>query len=230
MRARDIMTTSVVSAKPETTVSEVARLLLERNISAVPVIESNGRLAGMVSEGDFLRRAEGGSHRHGSWWLRLFSGSGENAADYVKSHGRSAADVMTRDVVTITEDTPAGEAAHLLETKRIKRVPVLRDGKVVGIVSRADLLRGLAARRDVPAPTASVEDDVIRQRIIEEITASDWAPAYGVTVTVAEGNVQIWGIVDSAEQGEALRVAAENVPGVKGVQLNVSAIPAFGWE
>lgn len=230
MRAKDIMTTSVVSATPETNVAEVARLLLERHISAVPVIDSGGRLVGMVSEGDFLRRSEDGSRRHGSWWLRLFSGSGENAADYVKTHGRSAADVMTRDVVTVTEHTPAGDVAHLLETKRIKRVPVLRDGKVVGIISRADLLRGLAARRNAPAATASVEDETIRGQILEEIKAGNWAPTYGVSVIVVEGVVQIWGFMDSQEQGEALRVAAENVPGVKGVEMNVSSFPAYGWE
>lgn len=230
MRTKDIMTTSVVSVTPETGVSDVARLLLERHISAVPVIDTDGRLIGMVSEGDFLRRAEDGSHRHGSWWLRLFSGSGENAADYVKTHGRSAADVMTRDVITVTEDTPTGDVAHLLETKRIKRVPVLRDGRVVGIVSRADLLRGLAAQRHAPVATASVEDETIRKQILEEISSSDWAPTYGVSVMVAEGIAQIWGFVDSREQREALRVAAANVPGVKSVELNVSSIPAIGWE
>ncbi|MET4702036.1 CBS-domain-containing membrane protein [Constrictibacter sp. MBR-5] len=230
MRAKDIMTTSVVSVTPETGVSEVARLLLERHISAVPVIQAEGGLVGMVSEGDFLRRTEGDGRLHGSWWLRLFSGPGESAAQYVKTHGRSAADVMTQDVITVTEDTPAGEIAHLLETKRIKRVPVLRDGRIVGIVSRADLLRGLAAQRDAPVASATVEDETIRKRILEEMSASDWAPTYGVSVMVAEGIVQIWGFVDSHEQGEALRVAAGNVPGVKGVELHVSNIPAHGWE
>ena len=229
MHAKDIMTTPVVSVAPETGVLEVARLLLERHISAVPVIKSDGRLVGIVSEGDFLRRAEGDSRRHGSWWLRLLSDSGTNAADYVKTHGRSAADVMTRDVVTVTPDVPAGDIAHLLETKRIKRVPVLRDGIVVGIVSRADLLRGFAAQREAPTTTASVEDETIRKQILEEIRASDWAPHYGVSVVVVDGRVQIWGIVDSPQQGDALRVAAGNVHGVKGVELNVSSIPVYAW-
>lgn len=229
MQTKDIMTTSVVSVAPETGVSDVARLLLERHISAVPVIGSDGRLLGMVSEGDFLRRAEGDSRRHGSWWLRLLSEPGERAADYVKTYGRSVADIMTRDVITVTEDTPAGDVAHLLETKRIKRVPVLRDGEVVGIVSRADLLRGLAARRDAQTAAASVEDETIRKQILEEIGASDWAPTYGVSVVVVDGVVHIWGIVDSQEQGEALRVVAGNVPGVKSVELSVSNIPPYAW-
>jgi CBS domain-containing protein len=230
MQTKDIMTTSVVSVAPETGVSDVARLLLDRHISAVPVIDAGGRLVGIVSEGDFLRRAEGDTRRHGSWWLRLFSVPGDRAADYVKAHGRSVADIMTRDVITVTEDTPAGDVAHLLETKRIKRVPVLRDGKVVGVVSRADLLRGLAARRDAPTPAPSVEDETIRKQILDEIEAGDWAPTYGVSVMVVEGIVQIWGFVDSQEQRGALRVAAGNVPGVKGVELNVSSTPAYGWE
>lgn len=129
-----------------------------------------------------------------------------------------------------SRDTPAGDVAHLLETKRIKRVPVLRDGKVVGIVSRADLLRGLAARRNAPAAAASVEDETIRKQVLEEIRAGGWAPTYGVSVMVVEAIVQIWGIVNAPEQGDALGVAAENVPGVKGVELNVSSIPAYGWE
>lgn len=227
MQTKDIMATPVVSVAPETEVSEVARLLLERHISAVPVIDSGGRLVGMVSEGDFLRRAEGDSLRHGSWWLRLLSDSGENAAEYVKTHGRNAGDVMTRDVITVTEGTQAGDVAHLLEARRIKRVPVLRDGKVVGIVSRADLLRSLAAQRAAPAATASVEDETIRKKILEEIRAGDWAPTYGLSVVVVDGVVQIWGIVDSQEQAEALRVAAGNVSGVKGVELNVSTIAAY---
>ncbi|MYZ46303.1 CBS domain-containing protein [Propylenella binzhouense] len=229
MKTKDIMTTPVISVTPETSVPEVARLLLERHISAVPVIEPGGRLVGMVSEGDFLRRAEDGSHRHGSWWLRLLSDSGASAADYVNTHGRTAAAVMTRDVITVTEDMPVGDTAHLLETKRIKRVPVLRDGKLVGIVSRADLLRGLAASRDIAPAQTSVGDETIRKQLLDEIAHADWAPTYGLSVVVADGTVRIWGIVESPEQGEALRVAAENVPGVKAVELNVSSIPAYAW-
>jgi CBS domain-containing protein len=230
MQTKDIMTTPVISVAPETGVSEVARLLLERHVSAVPVINTDGQLLGMVSEGDFLRLAKDGSYRHGSWWLWLFSESGENAADYMKTQGRSAADVMTRDVVTVTEDVSAGDVAHLLETKRIKRVPVLRDGKVVGIVSRADLLRGLAARRGAPAAAASTEDETIRRLLLEEIEAGDLAPTHSVSVVVVDGIVQIWGIVESQEQSEALRIAAANVPGVKGVELNVHDISAHAWS
>lgn len=229
MKAKDIMTTTVITVAPEASIPEVARLLLERHISAVPVLDSGDRLVGIVSEGDFLRRAEEGQHRHGSWWLRLLSATAANATEYVKTHGRSAADVMTRDVVTVTEDAPVGEVAHLLETKRIKRVPVLRDGKVVGIVSRADLLRGLAARGDIAPATASVADETIRNQIIDVIRRADWAPTYGLTVIVMDGIVHIWGIADASEQREAIRVAAENVAGVRGVEVNVSTLPVHAW-
>ena len=229
MQTKDIMTTPVISVTPDTSVAEVARLLLERHISAVPVIGVNGRLLGIVSEGDFLRRAEGDDRRRGSWWLHLLSDSDGSAADYVRTHGRSAADVMTRDVVTVTENTPAGELAHLLETKRIKRVPVLREGKVVGIVSRADLLRGLAARRDSEPAPASVPDEAIREQVLEEIGKADWAPMYPLTIVVAGGIVRIWGFIETPQQADALRVAAENVAGVKDVELNVRGIPAYAW-
>lgn len=135
MRTKDIMTTPAISVKPDTTVPTIAQLLLARHFSAVPVIDDGGNLVGIVSEGDLLRRAEGDDSRHSSWWLRLVSAADTIAEDYVKAHGRSAANVMTRDVITVTDDMPVADLAHLLETKRIKRVPVVREGKVVGIAS-----------------------------------------------------------------------------------------------
>ncbi|AIT79170.1 CBS domain-containing protein [Novosphingobium pentaromativorans] len=229
MKMKHIMTTSVVSVTPETSVPEVARLLLERHISAVPVIGSDGQLAGIVSEGDLLRRTEDGSHPHGSWWLRHFSKRGASAADYVKARGRFAADVMTRDVVTVTEEALSSEVAHLLESRRIKRVPVLREDKVVGIVSRADLIRGLAAGKDMVPPPMSVSDEAIRKQLLDEIEQADWGPSYGISVIVAKGIVQIWGIVNSQDQVDALRVAAENVPGVLGLEMNVEPMPPYAW-
>lgn len=230
MQAKDIMTTPVVSVTPQTRIAEVARLLLERHISAVPVLDKEAGLVGMISEGDFLRRAEGEGHQHGSWWLRLFAGPGDRAADFVKTHGRTAADVMTREVISVAADTPEGDIAHLLETRRIKRVPVVSDGKVIGIVSRADLLHSLAARRKTAAGPVSVTDDEIRKQVLAAFRTSDLVPPYGVSVIVVDAVVQIWGFVEVPAQGNALRVAAENTPGVKGVELNVSAMPALIWE
>lgn len=229
MKTKDIMTTTVITVAPETSVAEVARLLLDKHISAVPVLDVSGGLVGMVSEGDLMRRAEGAEHHQDSWWLRLVSNPSERASDYVKSRGRSAGDVMTRDVVSVTEDTPVGQVAHLQETKQIKRVPVLRDGKLVGIVSRADLLRAVVARRDIQPATSSAADQTIRRRILEKFNQSDWAPASRLSVLVDDGIAQIWGLVDSKEQRDALRVAAENVAGVRGVEIHASVFPAYYW-
>ena len=230
MKTKDIMTTPVLSVRPETSVQEVARLLLERHISAVPVLDADGELVGIVSEGDFLHRVEEGGRRHGSWWLRLLSEPADDAAEYVKTHGRFVRDVMTRAVITVSEETLVGETAHLLETKRIKRVPVLRDGKVVGIVSRADLLRGMAALRE-PAPGAAppVADETIRRQVLDQIQNAEWTPSYPLSVIVTNGIVQIWGLVEASRQRDALRVLAEGVPGVQGAEINVGTIPAYAW-
>src|SRR6202790_3251711 len=153
MRAMDVMTTDVISVDPDTTIQALATLLAERGISGAPVVDSSGRLVGIISERDLLHRAEIGTARHHrerrrSWWLDHFAC--DLAREYVKSHGRTVKDIMTRDVVTVTEDTDLGEVAALLEAKRIKRVPVVRDGKVVGIISRANLVRALGATRGAP--------------------------------------------------------------------------------
>ncbi len=146
MRAKDVMTSPIVTVGPEATVQEIAKLLIERQVSGMPVLDQGGRVVGIVSEGDLMRRVEHADERHRSWWLKLFSDEITEATEYVKTHGRRAAEVMTRDVVTVDEDTPLHEIAALLEERRIKRVPVVRDGRLVGIVSRANLLHGLAAR------------------------------------------------------------------------------------
>jgi CBS domain-containing protein len=230
MKTKDIMTTPVISVTPETAVRDVARLLLGRHISAVPVLGIGGHLVGIVSEGDFLRRVEEPGRRHGSWWLRLIADPAEGVAEYVKTHGRFARDVMTRDVITVTEETTIGETAHLLETKRIKRVPVLRGGKVVGIVSRADLLRAVAARQEPgPDATSSVADETIRRQVLEEIENADWTPIYPLSVIVTNGIVQIWGVIEANRQRDALQVLAEGVPGARGTEINVGMVPASAW-
>ena len=146
MQARDVMTSPVLSVTSDVTVQEIARLLLDRHISAVPVVDGEGILLGLVSEGDLIHRADAGTERHPSWWLGLVSDPEDDARSYLKSHGLRAGDVMTRNVVAVTEDAPIPEIAELLEKHRIKRVPVVRDGCVVGIVSRANLLQALVAR------------------------------------------------------------------------------------
>lgn len=207
MHAKDVMSAPPVTVTPDTRVEYVAKVLLERRISAVPVVDAGGRLAGMVSEGDLMRRPESGTERRPSWWLALFSGEDDQAREYAKTHGRQAAQVMTRDVVTVDESTPLERIAELLEKHRIKRVPVVREGSVVGIVSRADLLRGLAGRP--PALPAPIDDARLRERVLEELRNAG-VEAVFVNAVVHAGVVRLWGAVASDAQLAAARIAARN--------------------
>lgn len=230
MHAKDVMTTSVVTVGPDTDVRTIARFLIERRISAVPVVDQAGRVVGIVSEGDLMRRAEAGTERHPSWWLELLASPEDKARDYAKSHGLTAKDVMTRPAVTVAEDAPLGEIATLLERHRIKRVPVVRDGTIVGIVSRANLLHGLVAKE--AAPAVASDDAGIREQVIAGIKAAGIPETY-VNVVVAGGIVHVWGFVGSEAEKDAIRIAAETAPGVKTVQNNVAvgAYPVLrgGW-
>lgn len=226
MKATDVMTRDVVAVTPDTPVEEVARQMIARGVSAVPVVDAEGHVLGIVSEGDLLRRPELGTERQPSWWLRLLGMPEERAAEYVRTHGRHARDVMTREVVTVEEDTPIEEIADLLESHRIKRVPVVRDGRLVGIVSRADIVRALATRALAAAregmPTV---DDATLRRAIERALGEAGVRHEFVSVLVENGVACLWGVVDSPEEREAARVAAENVPGVRAVQTRLAILP-----
>lgn len=234
MRAMDVMTTNVITVDPSTSVQEVARLLSERSISGVPVVDSQNRLVGIVSEGDLLHRVETGTERRvrrrRSWWLDTIGSDEELARDYVKSHGRTAKDVMTRDVISVAETTELADIATLLETKRIKRVPVVHDGQLVGIVSRANLVRALAAAGGQPM-SAAADDRTIRQNLLAELKGREWVHTWAADIIVRDGVVHLWVSDDRPEEErQALRVAAENVPGVRGVEEHVvpaPVIPAF---
>lgn len=226
MEARDVMTVPVVTVAPDTSVAELARLLLERRISAVPVVDASGRLQGIVSEGDLMWHSQAGTGRHRSWWLSLFMGGDEIAKEYVKSHGRTAADVMTREVVTATEEMPLEKIATLLERHHIKRVPIVRRGKVVGIVSRANLLHGLVAQK-APVRETVAEDRDIRARILDDLDEAGVAKGY-INVVVSDGEVDLWGLVDTESQKRALAIAARTAKGVKRVIDHVMvATPAL---
>jgi CBS domain-containing protein len=227
MLAKDVMTRQVVTVPPDASVPEIAKLLLERRISAVPVVAADGRVLGIVSEGDLIRRPEVGGARRRPWWLSLLTGSGNDPAEYVKAHGGQAADVMTRQVVTVTEDTPAGDIARLLEERRIKRVPVLRRGRLVGIVSRADLLRGLASTRARSRRTGRASDRAIREKLIKRLAREPWAPLGQINVVVTDGVVHLWGLVDSAEQRRALQVAAREISGVRAVEDHLGEVAPY---
>lgn len=229
MQAKDIMSTRVVTVRGATPVSEIAGLLFKLHISAVPVVDEKDSLVGIVSEGDLIRRQEIGTEaRAGSWWLNLLTDNSELARDYVKTHGKTAADVMTTGVITVQEDTPLREIAEILEKKHIKRVPVVRDGALVGIVSRANIVQQLASGRDikitVPADDATVRDDVEKT-----LTAQPWASTGTTAVTVTDGAVELWGTIESEAERDATRIALEELSGVVSVEDHrrlASAIPA----
>ncbi|MEX2127363.1 MAG: CBS domain-containing protein [Xanthobacteraceae bacterium] len=214
MKAAEVMEADVVSVRPDTTVSDVARTLLARRISAVPVLDENAKLVGIVSEGDLIRRCEAGTERHRSWWLELLTTSETLATDYVKSHARYAGEIMTRPVVTAQEETTVAEIAKLFEHHNIKRVPIMRGSKVVGIVSRADLLRVLADLHEKSGPVTA-DDNAIRAEVLKRLKVEHWFASAQVEISVRGGVVKVEGVVASPEQQTAIRVAAENVSGVR---------------
>jgi CBS domain-containing protein len=234
MRAGDVMTAQVLTVKPDASVREVAALLSERGISGVPVVDDAGRVVGIVSEGDLLHRTEIGTERRlkrrRSWWLNSLAS--DAASDYVKSHGLKVEDVMTRGVISVGETTELGELAVLLETNAIKRVPVITDGKLVGIISRANLIRALAATESAPAAFSAkdeeiirnrVEDELIRKRLLDELGKMEWAKGiWAADVIVKDKTVHLWMTDDQPPaQRQALRIAAESIAGVRRVQEHV---------
>ncbi len=216
MKTSEIMSREVVSIGPDAPIREAIRLMLEHRISGVPVVDGAGKLVGIMTEGDLLRRFETGTERRLRPWLEFFLGPRRLAEDYVKTHGRRVGEIMSRAVVSIGPDTPVGELVELMESRRIKRLPVVDGEVLVGIVSRADLMRAVARVLD-RAETLPSDDDAIRERVLAELQkAGRWAPRSSITVTVKEGVVELHGAIFEDKERAALRVAAENVPGVRG--------------
>ncbi len=228
MKVSDVMTRRIVSVGPETSVEEAADLMLKNRISGLPVLDARGRLVGIITEGDFLRRAETATERRRPRWLEFIRGPGPAADDYVRARGRKVGEVMTPDPKTVTEDTPLDGVVALMEENHIKRLPVMRGNELVGIVSRANLLHGLASLSREAAP-ATTDDAGIRARLIAELEKQFWAPLAMINIVVRNGIVEYWGSILEEKEREALRVAAENVPGVKGVRDHLALVdPASG--
>jgi CBS domain-containing protein len=214
MRAHQVMTRKVISVKVDTPIIEAARLMLQRHVSGLPVVDDTGGLLGIISESDFMRRSEIGTQGPCIRWLDFLMGAGKSAVEFVREHGRKVGEIMTRDALfTATEDMPLDELVRLMERQNVKRLPVVRADKLVGIVTRSDLLRAVASlARDVPDPTA--DDDHIRNRVISSIEKNEWQPAQ-LGVTVRDGIVHLNGMVTDERFRQATIVAAENVAGVK---------------
>jgi len=217
MKARDIMTRRVFSVDPNADVLRAVRLMLQHKISGLPVVDASGALVGIVTEGDFLRRAETATERKRPRWLEFLLGPGRLADEYVQTHARKIADVMTREPRAITEETPLEEIVQLMERHRIKRLPVVQGKTLVGIVSRANLLHALASMAPAaPAPAAT--DRAIRERLLTELEHQKWAPVGALDVIVRNGVVELWGAITDERERQALIVAARNIAGVKDVR------------
>ena len=226
MKAKDVMTSPVISIEPETPVLEAVRIMLQRRISGLPVIDKDGRLAGMVTEGDFLRRAETGTERRRPRWLEYLVGPGRLADEYTHSHGRKVSEIMTADPLTVTEETSLEEVVKLMEKRQIKRLPVVRGEEVVGIVSRANLVHALAGMAREVKPVAA-GDQGIRDRLLAELAKQPWAPVALIDVIVKDGIVDLWGTITDERERQAIIVAAENVPGVKRVNDHLAWVDAL---
>jgi CBS domain-containing protein len=215
MRAHQIMTRPVISVTPETTIVDAANTMLQKHVSGLPVVDAAGKLVGIISEGDFIRRSEIGTQRKRGRFLKFILGPGQQAADFVHEHGRKIAEIMTPEPLTIGEDTPLEEIVRLMEKNSVKRLPVTRGDKIVGIVSRANLLQAVASlAREIPDPTA--DDDHIRNRVIDTLAKNDWCP-FGLSVVVRDGIVHLSGVITEERSRQAAVVAAENVTGVNKV-------------
>jgi CBS domain-containing protein len=226
MRARDIMTPDPVTVPPETPLAAVATLMADRGISGLPVVEESGRLVGVITDGDLMRRLAAKEEEAPSFLASLLAPRADQAMRYARTHGRRVRDVMTRDVVTVEEDATVEEVAHILESRRIRRVPVLRDGKLVGVVSRADLLRAVMAPLQEPSQEEA-SDARIRRELIRAMREQPWVSTRFVFPMVEKGVVSFHGFLGSAEVMTALRVLAEGIPGVREVRFETQPPPPF---
>jgi CBS domain-containing protein len=216
MIVADVMTRHVLSVAPDAAVEEAAKLMLSRGISGLFVVDGKEELAGVVTEGDLLRRDELGTERFRPWWLRMLVSPGRQAADFTRTHGRRVRDVMTEQVISVASTANLEEVVATMETHRIKRVPVTEAGRVIGVVSRSDLLRALVGRVRQEAPTAT-DDRSIRTAILDALDNASWAPLTALNVTVSEGVVDMWGTITNDDERRAICVIAENTLGVKAV-------------
>lgn len=228
MKAADVMTLGAATVRPYTPVSEAAQLMLQFRISGLPVVDDDGRLVGIVTERDFLRRAELGTDHKRPRWAEMLFGVGQLADEYAHAHARKVEEVMTTDVVTVDDEAPLTKVVDLMERRNFKRLPVIRDGKVIGIISRANLLRAVARTPDAAAE--GIDDRVIRDRIVEELAKQSWAPQGAIDVWVRGGIVELRGVVGDARVKKAIRVAAENAPGVRDINDEIQVLDNLpGW-
>lgn len=227
MRAKHVMTYPVITAVADQTVREVAQILSSRHISAVPIVDDSGKLIGLVSEGDLIRRFEIGTQVQRSWWLAIFITNVQLAEEYARAHAKKVKDVMTHDVISVEPETPLSEIARIFERNRIKRVPVLDGGKLVGIVTRANLVQAIATALQGKKQPLQAEE--LRDRILKHLEKQAWLNTATLNVTVENATVNLWGMVSTESERNALRIAVEEIADDKVVTNNVALEPAPAW-
>ncbi|HUH86302.1 MAG TPA: CBS domain-containing protein [Stellaceae bacterium] len=214
MRAIDVMVRDVVTVRPDTDVAEAVKLLSEHDVSALPVVDAYGHLVGIISEADLIRRVEIGTEKQRPWWVEAVTGASTLAEEFAKSHGKKVEELMTTDVASATEQTPLSEIAALLERRRIKRVPITRNGKLVGVVSRSNLIQALASVIGRGEENGAHRDLEIRQELLSRLEKQTWTDFGSRNVIVSDGTVHLWGLISSEPERKALIALAESVPGV----------------
>jgi CBS domain-containing protein len=224
MKAMDVLVRDVVTVSPDDDIADVIELLMEHDISAIPVVDEDYRVVGVISEADLIRRDEIGTDKHRAWWLEALTPASTLAKEFAQSHGRRVSELMSSKVVSASEDTPLEEIATLLEKHRIKRIPIIRDGKLVGIVSRSNLIQALASSLQHAAATGE-SDRQIRIELLDRLHEQDWTDFGSRNIIVAGGVVHLWGLVGSPDEHKALITLAEGVPGVK--RVSDETIPAY---
>jgi CBS domain-containing protein len=226
MKARDIMTTAVISVTDTTLVRDVAALMIEKRVSGVPVLSADGKIQGIVSQSDLLHRNELGTDIKRKWWLRAFTDADQLATEYAKAHGLKAADVMTRHIVSVQDDADISDVAAILDRNKIKRVLVMRNGTLVGVLSRTDLVNALKDSRPLAAGEP-IQNAVLHRALLDKMKAQPWLSTGYLNVIVSDGAVQLWGHVETQAQHRALRVLVDETPGVTKVEdhLAVGRLP-----
>lgn len=227
MLASEVMTREVITIEPQTDVREIVDLMIHNRISGLPVVDGQGRVLGIVSEGDLMRRVENQTERRDSWWLAALFDARDDSGSYIKSHARRAEDLMTRDPVSVTEDTPLFRIAQLLEKHHVKRVPVVRDDKLVGIISRSNLLQGFSTTHTQSQRAGSADDAQIRRRIVDALEERFEISGNMSNAVVRDGEVDLWGIADSESQRKAAGILAEEIDGVKVVRNHLKVMKAM---
>ena len=217
MKVSDVMTHTPVTTTPSASIEEAANIMVRMRVSGLPVVDATGAVVGMLTEGDLLRRVELGTTGRRPGWLSSFLAPGRVAHDYVRTHGRTVSEVMTRSVISISPESPLAEVVAVMDAQQVKRLPVLKKGRLIGIISRFDLLRALTQLLAVHHVVAT-SDAELRRRVLAEIDKHPWAPRVNINATVENGVVELRGAVTDDRERVGLRVIAENTPGVKGVR------------